>query len=224
MSASPCSCRFTGKAFSACRRPAGLRAARPAARRRRSASTHQRPADDADVHVKRSRSPVAARRGRPRGAGAAGLDAVAPRRRVVLAIVGLGMGATFPVTTVSVQNGVDQKHLGVATGCSPSSARSAVRSALPCLARSLWAMASRSAPSQGPGAAYCRCLALRGAVFRDGGHDARRSAHCSVDAAQTVAQPQRLGRTGARRRVARARRLLRAVANRSICPPQDTSP
>jgi len=35
---------------------------------------------------------------------------------ILLAIVGLGMGATYPVTTVSVQNGVDQKHLGVATG------------------------------------------------------------------------------------------------------------
>ncbi len=35
---------------------------------------------------------------------------------VLLTIVGVGMGATFPVTTVSVQNGVDQKHLGVATG------------------------------------------------------------------------------------------------------------
>jgi EmrB/QacA subfamily drug resistance transporter len=35
---------------------------------------------------------------------------------VVLVILGLGLGATFPVTTVSVQNGVDQHHLGVATG------------------------------------------------------------------------------------------------------------
>ena len=35
---------------------------------------------------------------------------------VVLIILGLGLGATFPVTTVSVQNGVDQQHLGVATG------------------------------------------------------------------------------------------------------------
>jgi len=35
---------------------------------------------------------------------------------VVLTIIGLGLGTTFPVTTVSVQNGVDQKHLGVATG------------------------------------------------------------------------------------------------------------
>jgi len=35
---------------------------------------------------------------------------------IVLSIIGLGLGATFPVTTVSVQNGVDQKHLGVATG------------------------------------------------------------------------------------------------------------
>ncbi len=34
----------------------------------------------------------------------------------VLVIVGVGMGMTFPVTTVSVQNAVDQKHLGVATG------------------------------------------------------------------------------------------------------------
>lgn len=35
---------------------------------------------------------------------------------VELTVIGLGLGATFPVTTVSVQNGVDQKHLGVATG------------------------------------------------------------------------------------------------------------
>lgn len=35
---------------------------------------------------------------------------------IVLAIAGLGLGTTFPVTTVSVQNGVDQRHLGVATG------------------------------------------------------------------------------------------------------------
>jgi hypothetical protein len=35
---------------------------------------------------------------------------------VLLAVIGIGLGATFPVTTVSVQNGVDQKHLGVATG------------------------------------------------------------------------------------------------------------
>ena len=35
---------------------------------------------------------------------------------ILLVLVGLGMGLTFPVTTVSVQNGVDQKHLGVATG------------------------------------------------------------------------------------------------------------
>lgn len=34
----------------------------------------------------------------------------------VLVITGMGLGATFPVTTVSVQNGVDQLHLGVATG------------------------------------------------------------------------------------------------------------
>jgi EmrB/QacA subfamily drug resistance transporter len=35
---------------------------------------------------------------------------------IVLVAIGLGLGATFPVTTVSVQNGVDQLHLGVATG------------------------------------------------------------------------------------------------------------
>lgn len=35
---------------------------------------------------------------------------------LLLVVVGVGMGLTFPVTTVSVQNGVDQKHLGVATG------------------------------------------------------------------------------------------------------------
>jgi MFS family permease len=35
---------------------------------------------------------------------------------ILLIIVGLGMGVNFPVTTVSVQNGVDQMHLGVATG------------------------------------------------------------------------------------------------------------
>jgi EmrB/QacA subfamily drug resistance transporter len=35
---------------------------------------------------------------------------------ILLIIVGLGMGTAFPVTTVSVQNGVDPMHLGVATG------------------------------------------------------------------------------------------------------------
>jgi EmrB/QacA subfamily drug resistance transporter len=35
---------------------------------------------------------------------------------LLLVLVGGGMGLTFPVTTVSVQNGVDQRHLGVATG------------------------------------------------------------------------------------------------------------
>jgi MFS family permease len=35
---------------------------------------------------------------------------------ILLIIVGLGMGVNFPITMVSVQNGVDQKHLGVATG------------------------------------------------------------------------------------------------------------
>ena len=35
---------------------------------------------------------------------------------LLLLLVGVGMGLTFPVTTVSVQNGVEQKHLGVATG------------------------------------------------------------------------------------------------------------
>ena len=35
---------------------------------------------------------------------------------VLLLVIGGGLGMTFPVTTVSVQNGVDQHHLGVATG------------------------------------------------------------------------------------------------------------
>jgi MFS family permease len=35
---------------------------------------------------------------------------------ILLIVVGLGMGVNFPITMVSVQNGVDQKHLGVATG------------------------------------------------------------------------------------------------------------
>lgn len=35
---------------------------------------------------------------------------------VLLVVVGVGMGMTFPVTTVSVQNGVETMHLGVATG------------------------------------------------------------------------------------------------------------
>ena len=35
---------------------------------------------------------------------------------LVLTVIGIGMGMTFPVTTVSVQNAVDQRHLGVATG------------------------------------------------------------------------------------------------------------
>ena len=35
---------------------------------------------------------------------------------VVLVLIGAGMGLNFPVTTVTVQNAVDQQHLGVATG------------------------------------------------------------------------------------------------------------
>ncbi|MEP7240746.1 MAG: MFS transporter [Devosia sp.] len=34
----------------------------------------------------------------------------------LLVVVGVGLGTMFPVTTMSVQNGVDQMHLGVATG------------------------------------------------------------------------------------------------------------
>lgn len=34
----------------------------------------------------------------------------------LLVLIGMCMGFTFPVTTISVQNGVDLKHLGVATG------------------------------------------------------------------------------------------------------------
>jgi MFS family permease len=34
----------------------------------------------------------------------------------LLVIVGFGMGLNFPVITVSVQNGVDHAHLGIATG------------------------------------------------------------------------------------------------------------
>jgi MFS family permease len=34
----------------------------------------------------------------------------------VLIVGGVGLGTTYPVITVSVQNGVDQMHLGVATG------------------------------------------------------------------------------------------------------------
>ncbi|TIT29136.1 MAG: MFS transporter, partial [Mesorhizobium sp.] len=35
---------------------------------------------------------------------------------ILTTCVGLGSGTTFPVATVSVQNAVDQAHLGVATG------------------------------------------------------------------------------------------------------------
>jgi MFS family permease len=35
---------------------------------------------------------------------------------LMLLLIGIGMGMTFPVTTVSVQNAVHQMHLGVATG------------------------------------------------------------------------------------------------------------
>ena len=35
---------------------------------------------------------------------------------ILLILIGVCMGFTFPVTTISVQNGVDLKHLGVATG------------------------------------------------------------------------------------------------------------
>jgi EmrB/QacA subfamily drug resistance transporter len=36
--------------------------------------------------------------------------------QLLTALIGLGAGATFPVSTVSVQNAVDKAHLGVATG------------------------------------------------------------------------------------------------------------
>jgi len=35
---------------------------------------------------------------------------------VLTSLIGLGMGTTFPVSTIAVQNAVDQTHLGVATG------------------------------------------------------------------------------------------------------------
>jgi MFS family permease len=35
---------------------------------------------------------------------------------ILLILIGVSMGMAFPVTTISVQNGVDQMHLGVATG------------------------------------------------------------------------------------------------------------
>jgi MFS family permease len=35
---------------------------------------------------------------------------------ILLTLVGASMGMTFPMTTISVQNGVDRMHLGVATG------------------------------------------------------------------------------------------------------------
>ena len=43
-------------------------------------------------------------------------DTSVPLFEALLFLLGIGMGMTFPVTTVSVQNAVDQKHLGVATG------------------------------------------------------------------------------------------------------------
>jgi len=48
--------------------------------------------------------------------GFAAANTAIPLLEILLTLVGLGIGLTFPVTTVSVQNGVDQKHLGVATG------------------------------------------------------------------------------------------------------------
>ena len=45
-------------------------------------------------------------------AGTATLAAI----EVMMVVVGVGMGVIFPVLTVSVQNAVDQAHLGVATG------------------------------------------------------------------------------------------------------------
>ncbi len=35
---------------------------------------------------------------------------------ILTTLIGLGMGTTFPVSTIAVQNAVDQTHLGVATG------------------------------------------------------------------------------------------------------------
>lgn len=69
------------------------------------------------VHVKR----IAVIGAIVSGLGLIALGLMASQTSVVvlealLTVIGLGLGATFPVTTVSVQNGVDQKHLGVATG------------------------------------------------------------------------------------------------------------
>ena len=55
------------------------------------------------------------------GVGLVALGLVASQTSLVLieallVVLGVGLGMTFPVTTVSVQNGVDQQHLGVATG------------------------------------------------------------------------------------------------------------
>ena len=69
------------------------------------------------VHVKRIALIGAAASGLALlGMGFAAANTAIPLLEVLLVLVGLGMGLTFPVTTVSVQNGVEQKHLGVATG------------------------------------------------------------------------------------------------------------
>jgi hypothetical protein len=39
-----------------------------------------------------------------------------PLFEVVTVVAGVGLGMSYPVLTVSVQNGTDQRHLGVATG------------------------------------------------------------------------------------------------------------
>jgi EmrB/QacA subfamily drug resistance transporter len=69
------------------------------------------------VHVKRISLIGAAASGLALlGAGVFAANPSIVRLEVLLVLVGLGMGLTFPVTTISVQNGVDQRHLGVATG------------------------------------------------------------------------------------------------------------
>ena len=69
------------------------------------------------VHVKR----IALLGALASGIGLIALGLAVPQTSIVLLevlllVAGFGMGFTFPVTTVSVQNGVDQMHLGVATG------------------------------------------------------------------------------------------------------------
>ncbi len=115
---------------------------------------------------------------------------------ILLILIGVSMGMAFPVTTISVQNGVDQMHLGVATGTltflrSLGSAIGVCRARRDC-ART-WHSAWRGdGKRHGDARDQCRCVLH--ALLCDGGHDADRRCDLCADASQAVAWSARARR------------------------------